>query len=66
MPSRSMVAPLSQTQAIIVFGPNNHGENILPSARTLTQIGAALPAELVERLRIEAVCKPSGGGRIGF
>lgn len=35
-------------------------------ARQLRWTGAASPAELVERLRIEAVCKPGGGGRIGF
>ncbi len=35
-------------------------------ARQLHWTGAASPADLVERLRIEAACKPGGGGRIGF
>lgn len=35
-------------------------------ARQLRWTGAASPAELLERLRVEAVCKPGGGGRIGF
>jgi len=35
-------------------------------ARQLRWTGSASPADLVEMLRIEAACKPGGGGRIGF
>jgi SpoVK/Ycf46/Vps4 family AAA+-type ATPase len=34
--------------------------------RQLRWTGAATPEDLVERLRVEAACKPDGGGRIGF
>ena len=35
-------------------------------ARQLRWTGNASATELVERLRMEAACKPGGGGRIGF
>ena len=35
-------------------------------ARQLRWTGKASATELVERLRIEAACKPGDGGRIGF